>query len=117
MESQPTRLLTVLSVVVIAIVGFLVFVKPPDQKPGDEPAVEWSRAFADATSDAATRVSLNVGGRVLVLEKHDADWTVAESGGPALPADRQKVRTLLDNVVNVELSPAVSGSDGRLADS
>lgn len=116
MESQQTRLLTVLSVVVLAIVAFLVFVKPPEPQGADEHAVAWSRAFADASSDAATKVELKVGERTLVFEQTDGAWTVAEAGGAPLAADRQKVRSLLDNVLTVETSPPVSGGDGRLAD-
>lgn len=114
MESKQNRLITILTVAVLALVAFLVFVKPPEQK--DENAVEWTRAFEQAKPEDATRVELKIGSRGLVFEKMDEGWTVSEPGGAALPADAQKVRTLIDDALTVETSPAVQGSDGRLAD-
>lgn len=117
MENKQLRLLTWLSAALLALVAVLVFVKPPEKT--EEGAIAWSRTSPDATSDAATAANITLrGGVALSLQKSESGWTVAASGGAAVPADAGRVSALLDAVLKLEVakdSPVAPAGSADLA--
>jgi len=119
MEDKQTRLLTLLSVILLALVALIVFVDPPKDKGGgdDEDAVSYDRLWPDAKTDGIKAVDLaRADGGVLHLTREDTRWKVAEGDAAPLVADDHKVSTLLDDVLTVEIAKEDTGDAGKAAD-
>lgn len=112
MEDKQTRLLTLLSVVLIVLVGLIVFVDPPKDGVDDDDAVKWERIWPEASSDGVNSVALTRGdGQVLSFAHGDAGWTVS-GGADSYPADAKKVENLIDGVLTVETAVDEEGLSG-----
>ena len=109
MDKGQTRLLAVLSALVIAVAAALYFGK--DHEPAGDPdatVAVWSIDPLTATGVTVQRESGS-----LSLEKRGEDWFVAE---PADRADPDQVHDLLDSLAQMKLGIPVPNSAGHAAD-
>ncbi len=115
MEDKQTRILTLLSVILLVLVGLIVFIDPPKDSGGDdEGEVSWTRIWPDATSDGVQSARLELAsGEKLSFEKSEGGWKVT-AGGASFAAEDRKVSNLVEDVLTAEIA-SDEASPGDLA--
>lgn len=114
MEDKQTRLLTWLSVILLALVALIVFVEPPKEGADEEGELSWERLFPDAKAENATKIELQRGGETVVMVKEGEDWALSSGARSGLRGDARKIGSLLEDVLLAETS-ALDGDQGDLA--
>jgi hypothetical protein len=122
MNDRQTRLLTILSAVLLVLVALLVLVKPPaDEKDGEE---TWTKAFGETMDPGAiTSVVLEGPAGIAHLYKKDGAWHVTEQSGSMVDlidpvdtlADERKAEDLVRLLGELEIGPPLEVADGTLA--
>lgn len=109
MDEKQTRLLTWLSAILLAVVAFLVFVKPPEEKKEGE--VAWEKLTPDLKSADATGLVIARGDGTLRFERSGSTWTVRQGDGPPYAADARKVSAVIDAVLGAEATGGLGAAD------
>lgn len=121
MNDRQTRLLTILSAVLLVLVAVLVLVKPPaETTDGDE---TWSPAFGEAL-DVSTLTGIELQGPsgIAQLYKKDGAWHVGERSSTMADlldpvdtlAEERKAEDLARVVSELEIGPPLDIGDGSL---